>query len=261
MGILSLNLDVSGQIGMIPRRPKMLTTDSLATITGAGYLNSSNLEGGSIEPTDIFDIVYSYNTSTGIGTRDTFLPTISGGVITLSLYVPGGNVLLPVTSGDVPSFNGTTGQIQDSGIAANKLLVGSIASPDTNANIISGVVVATHTQLASGGRVNLIVGSGTKQYRFLNIYYSFNTANFSGGSGDRLMQIADGLNGFTLIPSASLQTILSSGWGSTALPFPPTVPIDQTTVAGNNVFVIYNGGTTDYTAGDIRFYFTAIRTA
>ena len=45
MGIISFVTDVAGQIGVNPRRIKLVTTDNLATVTTAGYLNSANLQG------------------------------------------------------------------------------------------------------------------------------------------------------------------------------------------------------------------------
>lgn len=115
MSIISITTDFAGQIAVNPRRVKIVTTDTLATITTAGYLNAANLMGYAIYPTDIFDIIYSYNTATNTGTYGEFLDTISSGVITLVANVDSGNVLLPVVSGDFATFNGTTGQIKDAG--------------------------------------------------------------------------------------------------------------------------------------------------
>ena len=37
MAILKFTLDVAGQVGVVPRRIKILSTDNLATVTAAGY--------------------------------------------------------------------------------------------------------------------------------------------------------------------------------------------------------------------------------
>lgn len=130
MGILQLTTQLPAQVGIVPRTVKMLTTDSLATITTAGYLNPQNLEGNSIAPTDVLEVIYAYSQQTGAGTFDVFLPTISNGVITLTQDVSSGNVLLPVNSGDIAIFNGTSGQIATSGF---NIASGLLAEPALDA--------------------------------------------------------------------------------------------------------------------------------
>ncbi len=58
MGIIAINVNTTGLVGqqINPRRCTMITTDSLATITTAGYLNNQNALGNQILPTDIFEI-------------------------------------------------------------------------------------------------------------------------------------------------------------------------------------------------------------
>lgn len=136
MGIISITTDVAGQIGDLPRRVKLITTDSLATITTAGYLNNQNLQGYQILPSDVLDVEYLWNTSTNVGTYEVFLPSFSNGVITLSIWANAGDVLLPVVSGDFANFNGTTGQIKDAGYsptnAAKTKVVMLNAAPTIN---------------------------------------------------------------------------------------------------------------------------------
>lgn len=121
MGILSFTTVLAGQTGNfiggnVPRRVSIVTTDNLAAVTTAGYLNNIVRESGNtIYSTDIIDMWYGFVSPTSPGTYDVFLPTISNGVITLALDASGGNVLLPVVSGDFAIFNGTTGQIYDPG--------------------------------------------------------------------------------------------------------------------------------------------------
>ena len=84
MSIVSQTLGVAGQNDVSPRRVQMTVTDSLGTITTAGYLNSDVLQPDVVYPTDIFDIIYSFNTATGVGTYGEFLPSFGAqGVITL----------------------------------------------------------------------------------------------------------------------------------------------------------------------------------
>lgn len=96
-----------------PRTFKMVTTANLATITTAGYLSNGTGSPFSIEPTDVLEVTYSYSEATKVGTYGKFIPTISNGIITLSLWANPGNVDLPVTSGHFAFFNGTTGKISD----------------------------------------------------------------------------------------------------------------------------------------------------
>lgn len=115
MGIINITVQEVGQVAQAPNRVKIVTTDNLATITTAGYLNTANLMGFTISPLDILDVVYSYSASTNNGTYEVFTISISNGVITLVAWANPGDVLLPVVSGDFATFNGTTGQIKDAG--------------------------------------------------------------------------------------------------------------------------------------------------
>lgn len=120
MGIVKITTDVPGQIGVSPRRVKIISTDNLATVTAAGYLNPAALEGYNIYNTDVIDMWYGAVVSTGQnvvtpGTYSVFTPSISNGVITLVSWANPGDVLLPVVSGDFAVFNGTSGQIKDAG--------------------------------------------------------------------------------------------------------------------------------------------------
>lgn len=116
MGILTINTNSTGQIDVNPRRVTIMTTDSLATVTTAGYLNPISLQGYNIYPTDVIEMLYAYNTSTKASTLGFFQPTITAGVITLDVWEnAGGAVQLPVVDGDFAIFNGTTGQIKDGG--------------------------------------------------------------------------------------------------------------------------------------------------
>lgn len=123
MGIVSIYTDVAGQIGVYPRRVKLITSDSYSTITTAGYLNPASLEGYSILPTDILDVWYGYNSTLSPGTYGQFLSSIStSGVITLVATVNRNNVVANVqtvtaaelkSTGKVNIFvaNSTTAQI------------------------------------------------------------------------------------------------------------------------------------------------------
>lgn len=113
MTIISKSFTKTGQAGVVPRRVQILTTDSLATITTAGYFSNQNLAPDTIYSTDILDIIYAYSTATGVGTYAAFIPTITAGVITIAQDISEGNVQLPVTANHIAAFVGTTGLIGD----------------------------------------------------------------------------------------------------------------------------------------------------
>lgn len=118
MPIIAINVNTTGLIGeqINPRRCTIITTDSLATITTAGYLNNQNMLGNQILPTDIFEILYLFNAQTQVGVFGIFQVTYSSSTgFTLNIWENPGNVLLPVVSGDFAVFNGTSGQIKDAG--------------------------------------------------------------------------------------------------------------------------------------------------
>ena len=154
MGILSITTNVAGQTGgliggVVPRTVKILSTDSLSTVTTAGYLNDVSLQGYTINNTDIIDMWYGavggFNSITSPGTFGIFTPTISNGVISLTEWSNPGDVLLPVVSGNLASFNGTTGQIADSGITA-----ASVSTALTQVGALHQVsVTLTPTQMAA----------------------------------------------------------------------------------------------------------------
>lgn len=140
MSIIAINVNTTGLVGdsVNPRRCTLITTDNLTTITTAGYLNNQNLLGNTILPTDIFDILYSYNTSTNSGTFGMFTLTYSSSTgFTLVSWANPGDVLLPVVNGDFANFNGTSGQIKDAGYSPS-------SSSKTKVVMANGSVTANH---------------------------------------------------------------------------------------------------------------------
>lgn len=115
MGILQAPSVLPGQVGVIGAIKYMVSTDNLATITSAGYLNNIDIAVYPIAQSDVIGCTYSFDVNTNSGTFEIFTVSISNGVISLSAWVDSGNVLLPVVSGDFAVFNGTSGQIKDAG--------------------------------------------------------------------------------------------------------------------------------------------------
>lgn len=117
MSIIQLPTILPAQVGIVPQMKRMVTTDSLATITAAGYLNSVDLQSNPIASSDVLDVLYSYNQQTNSGTFGIFTVSITNGVITLVIWGNPGDVVLPVVSGDFANFSGTLGQIADLGFS------------------------------------------------------------------------------------------------------------------------------------------------
>ena len=137
MAIISITPYYAGQVDQLITRWKLISTDSLATVTSTGYLNSSNLMGYTVSPNDIFDVIYSYTGSInipGTGTYVELLPTITHvnavSVITLNQVIDSGNIplpTLPVVSGDLVVWSGTAGNVADTSISStNPIFLGNV---------------------------------------------------------------------------------------------------------------------------------------
>ena len=200
MGIIAINVNTTGLVGeqIEPRRCTLITTDSLATITTAGYLNNQNLLGNTILPTDIFEILYAFNENTKVGIFGIFQVTYSATTgFTLNLWENPGNVLLPVVDGHFANFNGTSGQIEDAGylpsdatktrvvMAGSAVLVGYIAKyaditgtiDDTAGTAINAGVIQSGLAGTVGGFIAYppTAGNGFLQLLAINAGGAFNT--------------------------------------------------------------------------------------
>jgi hypothetical protein len=163
MAILSIVTNKPGNIGVVPRRVEILSTDDLSTVTTAGYLsNSPSTQVNVILPTDIIDMTYNYNSATNTGTYEEFTPSFSGSVITLVPYVDPGNVLLPVVSGDFANFNGTSGQIKDSGYSPSNAAKTKVVMAN-GATVANHIMVSTDTAGTSGNLTGTAINDGSIQ--------------------------------------------------------------------------------------------------
>lgn len=156
MTIISLYTDTTGQVSVNPRRVKLITTDDLSAITTAGYLNNSASTSYQICTTDVIDAIYDFNTTTGIGTYETFTPTFSNGRITLTEWVNPGNVLLPVTANNLALFNNATGQIYDAGVSPSDISKSRVASvADATINYVPHYADGNGTLSSATGPVTI----------------------------------------------------------------------------------------------------------
>ena len=144
MGILQPPTPVAGQVGLFPQFKYMVSTDNLATITTAGYLNNVDLAVYPVQQGDVFQILYAFNQVIKVGTYGIFTPSITNGVITLVQWANPGDVLLPVTSGDFAVFNGTTGQIKDAGYLPSNAAKTNVVMASA-ATVVNNLVMAADT--------------------------------------------------------------------------------------------------------------------
>lgn len=209
------NVSTIGNATNNARTVWLYSTDTYATITTAGYLNS-NLVGFQVNVGDFFEIVYNSGANQG-----GFIPSIaSNGTVTLSA-----------------ATNPT-------------VLTSTILNPDAGANLVPFSVTVGHAALASAGTVTLYASSGTKQYVPLILNENKGGTNFSGG--DRLLAITDGTTVYSVIPATNIETLVNSGYGiSTPMPFPASAAIYTPTVAGASLVAEYSGGSADHTAGSV----------
>lgn len=234
MGIIAINVNVTGLVGfnVTPRRCTMVTTDNLATITAAGYLNNQNLLGNPILPTDIFEVLYSFNQQTQVGTYAIFQLTYSASTgFTLNIWENPGNVLLPVVSGDFAVFNGTAGQIKDAGYLPSdpaKLIVTMFSGTSANNALavfadITGSLKPASTTVTSGFGITAATGS------FIATAGNLIAGNAAGGN-NALMQLFP-----TTAAAGSLRWISAANGGN--------FNVDFTNAS--------HGQSTVYTAADI----------
>lgn len=157
MSIVSYNVNSPMLQGVAPRIVQIVSSDNLATVSAAGYLNEQGqvLQGLQVSPTDEIHMIYSYVAATNSGTFGVFTPSFSAGVITLVLFSNAGEVSLigAAVNGNLPKFSGTTGDIADSGIAATSVIVSSNAS---------GQTISASSASATPGTIRALVGSFTE---------------------------------------------------------------------------------------------------
>ena len=226
----------------------IVTDDTVATVTAPGYLTSIAKNANYVFFDGQIALVYTVDSGAdGTPGSTWFKVKVSGATVSLEAHQ--GSVVGSATDGNLVEFSGTKGSIADSGVNASNVLVSSLTSPDVNCNLVCFDVTIDSTTLASGGTVTLYAGSGTKQYKIRSLFINSGGLNFSGG--DRLLSITDGTAAYSVVPAATLQTLVNAGWGSSDLPYPASVAIKRSTDAGSDIYAEYSGGTTDYVSGSV----------
>lgn len=129
--------------------------------------------------------------------------------------------------------------------ATGDFLLTTLANPDANINLVRFDASVTTAALNSGA-VTLFTSSGSKQYKVVALWLNYG-ANLT--TGNKNLAISDGTTTYSVIPSASLLTLVNAQWGSTALPFPSSAALTTSTAAGASLTATYSGGTTNYDSG------------
>lgn len=162
MAYLSLVRVAIGEVGVIPGDVKMVSSDNLATITTAGYLNTNGnlFKNVALSSNDVIECFYSYNVMTKVGTLVYLIPSFNNGIITLTAW--DNTASEPLTSAHI--FVGNA-----SNVATDVAMTGDIAI--TNAGVTSigaGVIVnadvsataaVAYSKLAALTDGNILVGS------------------------------------------------------------------------------------------------------
>jgi hypothetical protein len=146
----------------------------------------------------------------------------------------------------------TSHYVPDTGLTEDAFMMTSLLTPDAASNLICFDVPVTAAALAGGGAVTIYQSTGTKQYRIRSLWINAGGTNFSGGGGDRLLDITDNTTVYSSIPAATLGTLVNAGWGDgTDLPYPAAAAINQATAAGQAILAKYSGGAADFSAGSV----------
>lgn len=188
MSILSCVPLTVGAVGVNPRAWAILTNNTFAEVTTAGYLTNEQSKYGFLS-TD-----YAQVYTTDIATIELSINVSSAGVVSLVYNNDSALVTLPVVSGDFTVFDGTTGKMKDAGYSASNaaktkvvmasaaVTSGNLASfSDTAGTVIDSTIVATTVMKLNA--VNTLTSAGSIVANKVSQSESGGIVNASGMSG------------------------------------------------------------------------------
>lgn len=191
-----------------------------------------------------------------------------GKVVVYPATASSGFVRLKATDNSAGNFhsiitNGNVGQnttyvMADPGVASGGISVNAYDDSTVQPSFYQIGVTVGQGSLASAGEVELVPAETGKRYMLLALFMSPGT-NFSGGGGDRDLNISTGSAVYSTITAATLQSESNARWGDTAFPAPVSIGYDHVSAAGVAIVAKYSGGSADYTAGAIVFTGLAVR--
>lgn len=245
------------QFSATPVKVSVNTDASYSDITTAGWLNGVTQQP--ILATDIVEVNYAGNA------KGFFNPSISAsGVITLSPISNAGEMTFEGAAvvGNLPMSADTSGNQEDSGIAANTVLFSAFTNPLAAPEFVT-VSIADVDYVALGaapaeGIVQFTPAVG-RTYQLFEAKI-FASDSFAGGGGDRGIAIRAGADPLATIADTVAQDLSGNFYVMGATTFPLAGVFNITSAAPFNIS--YNTGATDYTTnGQISMSVTLIRTA
>lgn len=101
------------------------------------------------------------------------------------------------------------------------------------------------------GGFQVLPGLLDRRYLVKDILLSNVGTNFAGGDKDLTLSDSANTVFYTTIPAATMQSLADAKWGSTEVPFPTLGGLNSPTNTGAALRLIYSGGTSDYTSGEL----------
>lgn len=251
MGILQLPTQVPAQVGIFPNMKFMVSTDNLATITTAGYLNGISLQSNPIAATDLLMVIYDFNQQTNAGTFGIFTVSLSSvGVITLVSWSDTGSVQIQgaVNPGDFALFSATANRIYDGNFSASdptktKVVMATAATTLNNwamftdtAGTIGNILKANGTEAANAvtasGKAGVITTSALTTAGGASYAITWTNTQIAAASAIQLtlMGGTNTIKNITLQATAGVGTSTLTIYNNTAAD-----PLDGTLIIGYQV--------------------------
>lgn len=118
--------------------------------------------------------------------------------------------------------------------------------------IVVAKVAITSAQLATAATPAIFTPASGEEWALRDLKIGPGALTSFHSGGDRLLAIQSGSNIFSVIPNASLETLVAAAWFSTALPAPATPAHGDALITSSAPLVAaYSGGSTDHSAGSI----------
>ena len=114
--IYQLPTPLPATVGIGPVFKFMVSGDSLATVTTAGYLNQVSLEGYPVNNSDVIQTLIDYNLASKSGTFTILIAEVAAGtgIITLAEFSTStGGITLPTTANHIATYVNTEGELSE----------------------------------------------------------------------------------------------------------------------------------------------------
>lgn len=226
----------------IPDGGQATTEFIIADSAGIQHITSGSLE------VDLGNLIVGSDANAGY--VESHPTTTNSGTLRLAAVDAGADVIGTISNSAIAQA--TTWHLVDP-VQTNGYVQVSPTASDPCSNLMRVQVTVTAAALAVGGVVALVTSSGSKQYKINEIFMNGGGTDFSGGGGDRLLDITDGTTIWTSIAAAQIQATQNARWGDTHVPYPSGYSLSDASAAGTTIRAIYSGGATDYAAGSIIF--------